>query len=116
MVSGGDKSVCNGMDEKVQMSILRIVNVAGQGTGDRYGSDYPTSIIVPFHPDQIMGGLSPESTINITWRTGDETRGGSHLISKCLLLWTFDYRTIDQSILLDRSSLKKKSPPWKFNL
>ena len=55
-----------------------------------------------------MGGLSPESTINITWRTGDETRGGSRLISKCLLLWTFDYRTIDQSILLDRSSLKKK--------
>ena len=31
VVSGGDKSVCNGMDEKVQMSILRIVNVAGQG-------------------------------------------------------------------------------------
>ena len=88
----------------------------GAHTGDRYGSDYPTSIIVPFHPDQIMGGLSPESTINITWRTGDETRGGSRLISKCLLLWTFDYRTIDQSILLDRSSLKKKSPPWKFNL
>lgn len=31
MVSGGDKSVGNGMDEKVQMSILRILNVAGQG-------------------------------------------------------------------------------------
>lgn len=56
-----------------------------------------------------MGGLSPESAINITWRTGGETRGGSGLISKCLLLRTFDYRTIDQSILLDRSSPKKKS-------
>lgn len=55
-----------------------------------------------------MGGLSPESAINITWRTGGETRGGSGLISKCLLLQTFDYRTIDQSILLDRSSPKKE--------
>ena len=65
---------------------------------------YPSSIIVPFHPDQIMGGLSPESAINITWRTGGETSGGDGPVSKCLLLWTSDYRTNDQSLLLDRSS------------
>lgn len=51
-----------------------------------------------------MGGLSPESAINITWRAGGETSGGNGPVSKCLLLWTSDYWTNDQSILLDRSS------------